>query len=103
MTDISAVQALASSALPSCTYNNGTAGVGATLTASSNGALTIDGYTALLGDRVAVTQQSGANQPQNGIYSLTTLGDGSHQWVLTRTTDFNTPAAINAQLPFCVL
>jgi hypothetical protein len=101
MTDISAVQALASAALPSCTYNNGTAGVGATLTASSNGALTIDGYTVLLGDRVAVSQQSA--QLQNGIYSLTTLGDGSHQWILTRTTDFNTPAAINAQLPFCVL
>lgn len=29
-------------ALPSCTYNNGTSGVGATLTATANGALTID-------------------------------------------------------------
>jgi hypothetical protein len=101
MTDISAVQALTSSALPSCTYNNGSSGIGATLTASSDGALTIDGYTVLLGDRVAVTQQSDATK--NGIYSQTTLGDGSGRWVLTRTTDFNTPAAINAQLPFCVL
>lgn len=103
MTDISAVQALASSALPSCTYNNGSSGVGATLTATSDGALTIDGYTVLLGDRVAVTQESGGGGAYNGIYSQTTLGDGSTQWVLTRTTDFDTPAAINAQLPFCVL
>jgi hypothetical protein len=32
-------------ALPAVTYNNGTGGVGATLTANANGALTIDGYT----------------------------------------------------------
>jgi hypothetical protein len=31
--------------LPASTYNNGTSGVGATLTGNANGALTVDSYT----------------------------------------------------------
>ncbi len=75
------------------TYSNGTAGVGATLTAGSNGALTVDGYTVLLSDRVLVKNQ--ASNTQNGVYSLTTLGTGGVPYVLTRTTDYNTPSLIN--------
>jgi hypothetical protein len=94
-------QAVYDASLPSCTYNNGTAGVGATLTATSNGALPAnDGYTFLLNDRVLIFDQSGT---QNGIYVLTTVGDGSHPWVLTRATDFNTVAAINKLLAFAVI
>jgi hypothetical protein len=66
------------------TYNNGTAGVGATLTLSV--ALTVlDGYTLVNGDRVLVKNEvASAN---NGIYTWATGG-----LVLTRATDFDTAA-----------
>ena len=64
------------------TYNNGTAGVGATLTLSV--ALTVlDGYTLLNGDRVLVKNE--VTQANNGIYTWATGGT-----VLTRATDFDT-------------
>jgi trimeric autotransporter adhesin len=66
------------------TYNNGTAGVGATLTLSV--ALTVlDGYTLLNGDRILVKNE--ATQANNGIYTWATGGT-----VLTRATDFDTAA-----------
>ena len=66
------------------TYNNGTAGVGATLTLSV--ALTVlDGYTLLNGDRVLVKNE--AAQANNGIYTWATGGT-----ILTRATDFDTAA-----------
>jgi len=80
-------------ALPANTYANGTAGVGATLTGSSNGALgTIDGQTLALAQRVLVKNEStGAD---NGIYVVTTLGDAGTPYVLTRSADFNSAATI---------
>jgi len=82
------VRAATTAALPAVTYNNGTQGVGATLTADANGALpTIDGATLAQGDRVLVKNQ--ATQTQNGIYVVTTVGDGSTPFVLTRATDFD--------------
>lgn len=63
-------------------------GVGATLTNSgANAALTIDGVALSTSDRVLVYTQ--ANSEENGIYTVTTVGDGSTAWVLTRATDFN--------------
>ena len=75
------------------TYDNGTSGVGATLTNSgTQAALVLDGVTLLVSDRVLVKNQtSGA---QNGIYTVTDTGSGSSNWVLTRATDFNTSAEI---------
>jgi hypothetical protein len=71
------------------TYNNGTAGVGATLTNSgTQAALVIDGVTVATNDRVLVYQQT--NQTQNGIYVVTNTGSGSTNWVLTRSADANT-------------
>ena len=64
------------------TYNNGTAGVGATLTLSV-ALTTLDGYTLLNGDRVLVKDE--ATQANNGIYTWATGGT-----VLTRATDFDT-------------
>jgi len=82
------VKAATAAALPAVTYNNGTSGVGATLTADASGALpTIDGATLAQGDRVLIKNQ--ANQTQNGIYVVTTLGNGSTAFVLTRATDFD--------------
>jgi hypothetical protein len=81
--------ALATAApLPSNTYNNGSSGVGATLTGNSTGLLTVDGVAATVGMRVLVRDESaGAN---NGAYVVTTNSGGS-AYVLTRATDFNTP------------
>lgn len=68
------------------TYNNGTAGVGATLTnAGTLGAFTPDGVVASVGDRVLIYNQTSALQ--NGVYTVTVVGNGSTAWVLTRATD----------------
>lgn len=69
----------------SATYNNGTSGVGATLTASSNGFLSIDGHSMNVNDRVLVKDQS--NKFENGIYYVSNAGGVSAAWVLTRATD----------------
>lgn len=73
------------------TYNNGTAGVGATLTnAGTLTAFTPDGVVATVGDRVLVYNQT--NAFENGVYTVTTVGSGSVAWVLTRATDADTYA-----------
>lgn len=70
------------------TYNNGTSGVGATLTnAGTQAALTIDSIVLSVGDRVLVKDQTSALQ--NGIYTVTNVGSVSTNWVLTRATDFD--------------
>ena len=89
-----AVAYATTAALPACTYNNGTSGVGATLTGNSNGALTIDSYTftspADNGTRVLIKDQ--ANGAHNGVYTLTQAGNSSPgaPFILTRATDFDT-------------
>ena len=68
------------------TYDNGTAGVGATLTNNNTqAALVIDGVTMVLNDRVLVYEQT--NAFENGIYTVTDTGSASTNWVLTRATD----------------
>ena len=76
----------------SATYNNGTLGVGATLTASSNGALSIDSVTPSVADRILVKDQTDASE--NGIYVVTTIGDGSTAFVLTRATPEDQPSEL---------
>ena len=71
--------------LPANTYANGTAGVGATLTATGNGVLTVDGHAVVLNDSVLV--QDEAAPANNGIYVCTTEGTVSVPYVLTRRTD----------------
>src|SRR6056300_1725634 len=73
----------------SATYSNGSSGVGATLTAGSNGAIVIDGVSLSVDDRVLVKDQSTASQ--NGIYRVSTQGDGSTAFVLTRATPEDQP------------
>jgi hypothetical protein len=69
----------------SVTYNNGTDGVGATLTLGT-ALTTLDGYTLTNGDRVLVKNE--ANAAHNGVYARTS------STVLTRADDFNTPGEI---------
>jgi hypothetical protein len=85
------IYATAEEALPACTYDNGTNGVGATLTANAFGTLEIDGsnppetYSVLIKDQ--------ADAKQNGIYTVTNTGGVSAYFVLTRRTDAdNNPA-----------
>lgn len=61
-------------------------GVGATLTnAGTLVAFTPDGITASVNDRILIYNQT--NAFENGVYTVTTVGDGSTAWVLTRATD----------------
>ena len=70
------------------TYSNGAG----TITASSNGAIGIDGQNLSLNDRLLVKNQS--NAFENGIYTVTTVGSGSAPFVITRSTDTDTAAEI---------
>ena len=68
------------------TYDNGTSGVGATLTnAGTQAALVIDGVTLNTSDRVLIYNQT--NGYENGVYTVTDTGSASTNWVLTRATD----------------
>ena len=81
-------------ALSPVTYNNGSSGVGATLTnAGTQTALVIDGVTLSLNDRVLIYTQT--DQTQNGIYTVTNVGSGSTNWVLTRAADANSYGLAN--------
>jgi hypothetical protein len=72
------------------TYSNS----GQTLTANSNGAISVDGQALNLGDRLLLKDQTTGTE--NGIYSVTAIGDGSNPFVLTRAVDFNQSAEIGA-------
>lgn len=85
-------------ALPNTpTYANGTAGVGATITAGANSTLTVDGVVQAAGARILVKNQVGqANNMgynANGIYELTTVGSGAAPWVLTRVREADASSA----------
>jgi hypothetical protein len=69
------------------TYNNGTAGVGATLTRTTNGALpNQDGVSLMDGDRFLIKNQ--ASTLANGVYVLTQKGVASvSPTIFTRATD----------------
>lgn len=83
----------ATTALLSATYNNGASGIGATLTNNSTQAVfSVDGQSPVLNSRILVKDQTSTFQ--NGIYTVTNLGSISTNWVLTRATDFDTPAEI---------
>jgi hypothetical protein len=79
--------------LGSVTYNNGTSGVGATLTnAGTQAALVIDGYTFTATDVTNATRvlvKDEANAAYNGVYTVTNQGSGSTNWQLTRATDYD--------------
>jgi Na+-transporting NADH:ubiquinone oxidoreductase subunit NqrD len=81
------VRLATAAALPANTYNNGASGVGATLTANANGALSVDGVAVVAGNRILVKNEvAGAN---NGVYTVTQVGSGAAPYILTRATDFD--------------
>ena len=81
---------VATTANLSATYNNGNG----TLTASSNGAISIDGVSLNADDRVLVKDQS--TGAQNGFYKVTTVGSGGAAFVLTRTPDADAASELTA-------
>ena len=89
-----AAQYATTAALPTNTYNNGSSGVGATLTAVAVGTLTIDSYTLVIGDvgkRLLIKNE--ATQANNGVYTLTQAGTALLPYILTRATDYDTSGA----------
>ena len=74
-------------ALPTSTYSNGSSGINATITGTSNGALSVDGVAVAVDDRILVKNQ--ANAFENGMYVVTATGGASAVFVLTRATDMN--------------
>ena len=90
-------------------YNNGTSGVGATLTNNGtiSAGLTIDGSTPTVGDRVLVKNEVGAyaststqSAAFNGIYVVTVVGTSSIAWVLTRSSDYDQPSDVPGAFTF---
>lgn len=70
------------------TYANGTTGSGATLTNSgTQAAFVLDGVTLAVNNRVLVKDQTTGFQ--NGVYIVTNIGSASTNWILTRSTDFD--------------
>ena len=91
--NIHAASYAATTANLNATYDNGTSGVGATLT--NNGTLaafSTDGVSPSINARILVKNQTATSE--NGIYTLTTVGSGSVAWVLTRATDFDSATEI---------
>jgi hypothetical protein len=70
------------------TYNNGTAGVSATLTSVAAGTLVIDGIVATSTIRVLI--QDCSNPIGNGVYVVTNPGSTVAQYVMTRSSDADT-------------
>jgi len=83
-----AVDLATTTALPANTYNNGTSGVGATLTATANGALSVDSTLTVAANRILVKNE--AAQANNGVYTVTQVGSAGTPYILTRATDFDT-------------
>jgi hypothetical protein len=82
-----AVALATTAALPANTYNNGTSGVGATLTGNANGALSVDSTLTIAAERILVKNEvAGAN---NGVYVVTQVGSAGTPYILTRATDFD--------------
>lgn len=71
--------------LPSIVYANGSSGVGATLTGVALAAISLDGASPGVGDRVLIKNQ--VSTFQNGIYVVTQTGSGIAVFILTRATD----------------
>jgi hypothetical protein len=76
------------------TYNNGTSGVGATLTSIANEVFTTDGFSPFVNSIILVKNQT--TTFQNGRYTLTNTGSISTPYILTRCVDYNSPAEIQS-------
>ena len=84
------------------TYSNGSSGVGATLTVTATGRLSMDGVAVSTNDRILLKNQT--TDLQNGIYVVTNQGSAGVSPILTRAGDYDQPAEItNGDVVFCTL
>ena len=89
----SATALVASTANLVGTYNNGAAGVGATITLTATGTFQLDGVTPSVNSVVLLKNQT--TSTQNGLYTVTVNAVGV-QGVLTRAATYDTAAEINS-------
>ena len=82
---------VATTANLAATYSNS---AGTLTNSGSQAAIAIDGVTLIAQDRVLVKSQTAG--AQNGFYKVTTVGDGSTNWVLTRTPDADAASELTA-------
>jgi len=68
------VRLATAAALPASNYANGVAGIGATIIATSFGALTVDGVAVAVGNRLLVKNETSL---RNGVYAVTATGGGA--------------------------
>jgi len=94
----SSVVAATTAALPANTYQNGTNGVGATLTATSSAVLTVDGVSVTTGQRILVMNE--ATSANNGIYVVSNPGTSTAPYVLTRSSDFESASQVPGSFVF---
>ena len=82
------VRLATTAALPA--YDAPVGGAATVITASANGALSVGGLPVVVGDRILVKDEAGANRKWNGVYTVTTAGTadpGGAKYVITRATD----------------
>jgi hypothetical protein len=99
-----AVQYATTADLGTVTYNNGSSGVGATITnAGTQAALVIDGHTMTSTDatnHIRLLIKNETSGQYNGVYTLTNQGSVSTNWQLTRATDYDqTGTGVNEVAP----
>ena len=82
------VKLATNAALAAYTYLSGV------ITASADGALSVDGLTPIVGNRILVKNETSSNAPYNGIYEVTDTGGVSSPFILTRTADANADAEV---------
>lgn len=82
------VRLATTAALPSNTYNSGAQ----TLTATANGALTVDAIGPVANNRILVKNEPTGSH--NGIFFVTNPGSAGAPYVLTRSADANSTADI---------
>ena len=75
------VRAATNAALPTYTYATNV------ITASANGAITVDNVALGQTERLLVKNETSTNAPYNGIYVVTDAGSASTPFVLTRASD----------------
>ena len=89
--DVKASVRVVTTANLAATYVNA---AGTLTNSATQAALAIDGVTLVSTNRVLVKNQTTA--AQNGFYKVTTVGDGSTNWVLTRTPDADAASELTA-------
>ncbi len=96
-TALNGTSVYAASAATLGTVTQSGSGVGATLTnAGAQATFALDGVNPPVGSNVLIKNTAtGMTAANEGIYTVTNVGSGSTNWILTRATSYDTPTEIN--------